>query len=157
MGWLLNKLGAIPSTKLEDKNGGAVNRIVNVLNKSNKFLFLISPKGTIKNSTWKTGYYHIAKQSNAKILTIGLDYYTKSIIISSDPICPHSHTEQNVTTLLQNNLKKIIPLYPDREGINIKFSTSPINFTRFISYITLQLLLFFGLKSVLFSNTIHSS
>lgn len=156
IGWILRKLGGIPSTKLEDKNGGSVNRIVNTLNKSNKFVFLISPKGTIKNSSWRTGYYHIAHQSNAKILAIGLDYYTKSIIISSDPICPKLHNENYTTRYLQSCMKKIIPLYPQREGINIDYKPTSINYTKFITYITLQLVVLFCVKS-LFSITVHSS
>jgi 1-acyl-sn-glycerol-3-phosphate acyltransferase len=156
MGWILHKLGAIPSTKLEDKNGGAVTRIVNTLNKSNKFVFLISPKGTIKNGSWRSGYYHIANQSNAIIIAIGLDYYTKSIIISSDPISPKLCNEHESTQYLHDCMKKIIPLYPEREGININYTPTAINYIKFTTYIILQLLLVFSIKTAL-SITVHSS
>jgi 1-acyl-sn-glycerol-3-phosphate acyltransferase len=156
MGWLLTKLGAIPSTKLEDKNGGSVKRISDVLNKSNKFLFLIAPKGTIKHAPWRSGYYHIAKHTNAKIMSIGLDYYKKSILISSDAISPNTINEPDATKYLQDSIKKIIPLYPEREGINIHYKPTAINYPKFIFYITLQLLAVFSIKSLL-SITVHSS
>jgi len=156
IGWILRKLGAIPSTKLEDKNGGSVSRIVNQLKQTDKFVFLISPKGTIKNAPWRTGYYYIAKQSNAKILAIGLDYYKKSIIICSDLISTKTNDETIITNYLQDTLKTIIPVYPEREGINIQYKPTAFNHLKFISYITLQLLLLFGIKS-LFSMIVHSS
>src|SRR5579862_7077115 len=44
IGWGLRQLGAIPATKIEEKNGGATENIINELKNQEKFVFLISPK-----------------------------------------------------------------------------------------------------------------
>jgi len=117
-GWLLRKLGAIPSTKLEDKKGGAVERIINELTKNNKFAFLISPKGTIIKSEWRTGYYVIATKTKAKLLVAGLDYEKKCVIVSDS--ISYESSEEDVRLFLQNKLSNIVPLYPESEVTQIR-------------------------------------
>ena len=86
-GWLLNRFGCIPSTKVDDKNGGAVSRIVSTLTQFNRYIFLISPKGTIVKREWRSGYYYIAKQLDAHLLVTGLDYEYKSAYASIPRMC----------------------------------------------------------------------
>lgn len=117
-GPLLRKLGAIPATKVEDKNGGAVNRLVAELNQFDKFLFLISPKGTIINRPWRSGYYHIAKSLNAPLMVAGLDYETKQVIVSKE--ISYEEEEPIVREFLQNEIKKIVPLFPEEEVVPIR-------------------------------------
>lgn len=143
-GPLLRWLGAIPSTKIEDKNGGAVNRIVNTLKECEKFIFLISPKGTIINKPWRSGYYHIAKDLNAHLMVAGLDYETKQVIVSKE-ISP-SNEEPFVKEFLQDQLKPIVPLFPEGEVVPIR-SHDPnkrgiINRTRTFSVLLLTLVAF---------------
>lgn len=117
-GSLLTSLGAIPATKLEDKNGGAVNRIVSELKKWDKCLFLISPKGTIVKSEWRSGYYHIAQQLNANLMAAGLDYERKCIIVCDD--IDYNNSEAVISNFLQEQLKDIVPLFPDDEVVTIR-------------------------------------
>ena len=117
-GWLLHKIGAIPATKVEDKNGGAVNRIVNELKEFDKFIFLISPKGTIVKREWRSGYYHIGKELNAVFRTAGLDYEKKCVIISEE--AQNDNDEEAVKEFLQDKLQQIVPLFPEEEIVDIR-------------------------------------
>lgn len=117
-GWLLAKLGAIPSTRVEDKNGGAVPRIVRNLTNCPECVFLISPKGTIIKGEWRSGYYHIATQLDAHMMVAGLDYELKRPM-ASIPI-PHGEKEEDVKPQLLADLGKIVPLFPDSEVVPIR-------------------------------------
>ena len=117
-GNILTKLGAIPSTKLEDKNGGAVSRIISELKQDEKFIFLISPKGTIMKKEWRSGYYHIAKDLDAELRVIGLDYEKKQVYMS--PQISHRQNESIVRQQLFQELKKIVPLVPESEVVEIR-------------------------------------
>jgi len=118
-GSILKYLGAIPSTRVEDKDGGAVNRIVSELNSLKQCIFLISPKGTIIKRPWRSGYYHIAKQLGAKLLVTGLDYEKKCIIVSPSYSC-NDYSESSIQTILQSHISDIVPLFPDEEVVPIR-------------------------------------
>ncbi|HSW76452.1 MAG TPA: 1-acyl-sn-glycerol-3-phosphate acyltransferase [Candidatus Saccharimonadales bacterium] len=117
-GYMLNKIGGIPATKLTDKNGGAVNRICDLLKTSQPYQLMISPKGTILKSEWRTGYMVIAKTMKADLVALGLDYERKNVYIGT--IVPYNLDENDIKTLLHNDLKQIVPLYPDREVVTIR-------------------------------------
>ena len=68
-GFFLRRIGGISSSPLEQKQAGTTERIINVLKEKEKFLFLISPKGSIKLRPWRSGYYHIAKELNCFVFT----------------------------------------------------------------------------------------
>ncbi len=117
-GWILRKLGAIPATKVSEKNGGAVNRIVNQLKNQETFILLLSPKGTILKQEWRSGYYHIANELNAQIIAAGLDYETKSIHLSQG--ISSSFSEAHIKNYLMDYLSNIVPLYPECEIMPIR-------------------------------------
>lgn len=117
-GWLLKRLGAIPATKIEDSNGGAVARIVEELNRDLRCMFLISPKGTIVKRDWRSGYYYIAQQLDAKLRAAGLDYERKCVVVS-DAIC-HTEGEECVKGFLQDEMSEIVPLFPEEEIMPIR-------------------------------------
>lgn len=116
-GGILTKLGAIPSTRLEDKNGGAVDRIVKILGDLPEFLFLISPKGTIIKNNWRSGYYNIAKRLNIPLLVAGVDYVNKAPVAFSS--YDTAKSEADLKPLLQRDISNIIPLYPNCEVVDI--------------------------------------
>lgn len=111
LGSFLIKNGAVPSTLISIKNGGRTKEIVNYLNSLNQFQLLISPKGTIRNSPWKKGYYYITKGTNAHVMAIGLDYSTGNIIFNEPyPISGHSDnfpSEEFLSYFLKSQLKSI--------------------------------------------------
>lgn len=139
-GPILRKLGAIPATKLEDKNGGAVNRIVDTLKEHDKFIFLISPKGTIINRPWRSGYYHIAKELNSYLMVAGLDYEKKCVSVSKE--ISSTQEEPIVREFLQEHLKTIVPLFPEEEVVTIRPHNNTkrgiINFTHTILVIVIS-------------------
>ena len=118
-GWLLRKMGCIPSTQVEEKNGGAVPRIVKEMKAAGKAFLLISPKGTIMRHEWRSGYYHIAQQLKAPIMVAGLDYEKKAVI-TSDYHISYNETEENIRYYLYHNLGNIVSLYPEREDFHTR-------------------------------------
>lgn len=118
-GNILKRLGCIPSTKIEDNNGGAINRITSELEQLDNFAFLISPKGTIVNKPWKKGYYYISKNLDANIMVAGFDYELKQICIFDDYRCK-DYEEDEIRCILQQDIAKIVPLFPEDEVIKIR-------------------------------------
>lgn len=152
-GRLLRYFGAIPSTKVEEKKGGAVDRITQELNKNREFLFLISPKGTIMKKEWRSGYFHIARDLGANIAVAGLDYQSKCVFLS-DEFLPES---SSVNLTAQNYMSKIVPLYPERETISVDYNPLTISVIdrRLMIIYTIPILLI--LCDYLFTSTLSSS
>lgn len=118
IGWFLTRVGGIPATNIADKNGGATARIVNAIKSEPKGQLLISPKGTILKGEWRTGYYHIAQQLEAKLVAIGVDYEAKKITIGK--VIDHNLPELEIKHKLYKDLSQIVPLYPEREMMRIR-------------------------------------
>jgi 1-acyl-sn-glycerol-3-phosphate acyltransferase len=116
--FILNRIGAIKSSRLEDKGSGTTKRLVNELEQVSHFKFLISPKGTMAKNPWRTSYYYIAKETNAGFAVVGLDYVKKRILLFN--------IEENFTCIedtevkLKTYLKEIVPLYPECEAVKIR-------------------------------------
>lgn len=122
MGNFLRGLGAIESTRVEDSQGGATNRIVAELEQCPKFVFFISPKGTLRNTPWRSGYYHVAKELQLPIFVAGLDYEThRPVLQFNPPIVKESEPDLRLT--LQSQLSQIVPLYPEGEVVPIRDHT----------------------------------
>ena len=84
----LRALGYIPGLRLEDRGSGGVLALINKVKKhkekSNKpIIFLISPKGTIQNRPWRTGYKHIAQGLGWKIIPMIVDYSRRTIVFKT--------------------------------------------------------------------------
>lgn len=116
--YILRKLGGIPGTKVTEKNGGATNKIIEELNKQEKFNFLISPKGTIVKHDWKNGYYFIAKELKARLLTAGLDYEKKSVVVTEG--INYDEDKDKIEQVLKEQLSSIVPLFPKDEIYTIR-------------------------------------
>lgn len=112
-GSILSKMGFIPATRLEDKGKGCVKNVIDKLKDKPKSHLMISPKGTLKKSEWRSGYYWIAKGLNAKVVVVGLDYQKKA------PLFGAIHQTGNDLSKLEAKLKRdigsITPLYPEQE------------------------------------------
>lgn len=117
-GPLLRFLGAIPATKVSDKNGGAVSRIIDELKKLDKVVLMICPKGTIIKAPWRTGYYHIAKELKAPLLVVGLDYEKKTV--EAGDFVSSEEPEHIVREQLYESLSHIVPLFPEDEVVPIR-------------------------------------
>ena len=72
--WFYNVFNLIPSSRIENKEGGnLVDCLVKRFRRNDSSLIL-SPKGTVKKKEWKTGYYHIARGLGVKIYPLILDF-----------------------------------------------------------------------------------
>lgn len=73
LGVLLRRLGGIPVNR--SSSHGMVEQVVDQFHEREKLVLGLSPEGTRKRvEKWKTGFYHIALQSNVPIVPVYLDY-----------------------------------------------------------------------------------
>jgi 1-acyl-sn-glycerol-3-phosphate acyltransferase len=83
-----------------------------LLNKNNYILF-IAPEGTRKCiNKLKTGYWNIAKKLDINIVYLGIDFFTKDIILEKYRK-PFGTWEEEEEYFIKY-CKKYIPLYPER-------------------------------------------
>lgn len=76
LGWLLHKMGALPVDR--SKNNSLVSAMVEILNKSDRMVIMITPEGTRKyQPRWRKGFYHTAVEAKVPIILGYLDYPNK--------------------------------------------------------------------------------
>jgi len=74
-------LGGIPIERGSSRN--QVEQTVARFNEREELWLGISPEGTRNGSeTWKTGFYHIARQANACIVVLALDYGRRELRVA---------------------------------------------------------------------------
>lgn len=72
-GWLLRKLGGIPTDRSNPR--GAVGASIDQLRKSDALWLVLAPEGTRKPvQRWRSGYYHIAHGAGVPILQVYFSY-----------------------------------------------------------------------------------
>ena len=109
----LRWMGLIPVyPKRYGGEGSAVDKIVTELNKHNEFVFCISPQGGITAEAWKSGYYHIAKETGAKIVIIGLDYETQTMIYIDKEFDPKGSNIPDLESQLMYHMRNIMVARP---------------------------------------------
>jgi 1-acyl-sn-glycerol-3-phosphate acyltransferase len=71
-GWFFYWCGGIPVDRR--KSSGLVDQMVDVCNRSEKFVLVIAPEGTRHHVTeWKRGFYHIAQSAKIPIVMAKVD------------------------------------------------------------------------------------
>lgn len=108
-GWLLRPLGFIPATNKE----GFVQKVSGELQQKNRFRLVLSPKGTRSNVDWRSGYYWIARETNAHLQVVGMDYGQRQLIIV--PSRPFVDDRLLIEQNLKEDMKQITPLHPNLE------------------------------------------
>jgi hypothetical protein len=137
---ILNKMGLVKATAHEEKNGGFIQSTIDTLKDKKEFMFIISPKGKIINSPWRSGYYVIAKELNCKILPCGLDY-DKKCLSFVDPFSVDNHSKNDLDVLIQHKLGNITPLRLKNSEFPIHKETSKSTVIT-ISFFVIALILF---------------
>ena len=90
-GWLFRTLGGSPVVR--KKNEKQVDAIARKKNEKEEFRMAIAPEGTRqKVTTWKTGFYYIAKKANVPILMFTLDFRNRENRFSA-PFYPTEDVE----------------------------------------------------------------
>lgn len=90
----------------EVSNGGFVNREINKLKTLPQYCRGIFPSGgTVK---WKTGFYNIARETNATVFLFGIDYKSTQIVVDCafDPLKCNFHQIKGESTL---RLRRFFP------------------------------------------------
>lgn len=109
---ILKRFGFIPSTHVDQKNGGMVKKIVDTVKDRDEYMILLSPKGTIQNREWRSGYYYLAKELDCEIVCGGLDYKKREFVFK-EPFKIGEESLEEINEKCQNFLKDITPLNPD--------------------------------------------
>lgn len=138
-GFLFKYFNFIPSTRLEDTGNGFVKKTSEKLNSLSSFYLLISPKGTIKKSPWRSGYYWLAKQLNANIIVIGPDYQNKKIVFQNI-YSVDDMSKDFLEYTLKYDMSLIHPINPQYEYLHSNYNPdllSYINYPLFTSFLIL--------------------
>lgn len=112
-GFILRHLRCLESSRLEDRNSGKTQKIINFLKEKDDFIFLMSPKGTVQKAEWRSGWYHISKSIEGTKLTVfGPDYqdHTMRGYLVPDRSSDKEAQKREVVRYM----KEIAPLNPER-------------------------------------------
>ncbi len=92
-GWYFKAVGGRPLDRTSGQN--KVEAIAALFNEPNEFRLALAPEGTRKKvTTWKTGFYYIAKKANVPILMFTLDFEKKQNRVS-EPFYPTNNIEKD--------------------------------------------------------------
>ena len=98
LGVLIKCNGGIPVYRNSKNN--IVDQIVELYNTKKKFIIGISPEGTRRKiDSWKTGFYHIAIAAQVPVVTIGLDFNRKTLVIAP-PLEISGNLEKDMPAIL---------------------------------------------------------
>ena len=80
-GFIFRALGGAPVDRTKSAN--MVQTLIEVFNTNDHFIFALSPEGTRRKvSTWKTGFYHVAKGANVPVVLATLNFREKTVLIN---------------------------------------------------------------------------
>jgi len=92
-GWFFRWTGGAPVDR--SSSNDTVLSIAKLFEERNIFRLSLSPEGTRKKvTTWKTGFYYIAKTANVPIVLVAFDYGKKQIKVSN-PLQPTADKEKD--------------------------------------------------------------
>lgn len=93
-----------------DKSQGLVEQMARIMQEAGRFILVIAPEGTRhKAPKWKTGFYHIARQTGAPVVAAFIDSSIKTCAIG-----PTFHLTGN----LEADMKSIQSFYAGKAGIH---------------------------------------
>lgn len=77
-GWIMRKVGGIPVDRRSHHN--VVDQVVEALGPLDEFILGITPEGTRSPCPgWKSGFYHMAIGTKAKLMLVFIDYEKKEL------------------------------------------------------------------------------
>ena len=96
-GYFFRWTGGTPLNR--SKNENKVDAIVKIFEKKEVFRLAIAPEGTRKKVTsWKTGFYYIAKKANIPIIPVAFDFGKKQVVLHP-PFTPTDSIEKDTRFL----------------------------------------------------------
>lgn len=112
-------LNAIPVPR-SGGNSGSLDRIFEHLDQLDKFVLLISPKGSCDRRDWRTGWYNIAKRYDATVAVIGPDYDKQQLCMSGSIYKIGDKTYEEAEKDLQPLFRDIVPHNVSGEIVDIR-------------------------------------
>jgi len=140
-GGILKRARFIPATRREESGKGFVEKTAAILSSKDKAYVFISPEGTRVANEWKTGFYYLAREMDAKIGIVGLDYELQEFVITTIYDLEDYSSYEEMKEVLMKDMSSIVPLYPSSSGCMVRQYTTTrlINMRKFVSqlpYIT---------------------
>lgn len=117
-GWILRRMGFIPATSAEDKNGGFIMTTKKALSSESRFRILISPEGRLIATPWRSGYYYLAQELECPVQVVGFDYDLK--IFKVFPARPGNSLREDLEPKLKGDMSQIVPLYAHNSFIRVR-------------------------------------
>lgn len=79
-GWFFKAIGGTPVDRRKSNN--LVDGVVHLYQTDPSFSLALAPEGTRSPvKRWKTGFYHIASKAGVPIVTVGLNFGSKTVVI----------------------------------------------------------------------------
>lgn len=132
---ILNYLGYFPAPKLENRGTGSVKVIADMLKSmistNQNIILLISPKGTIHNRPWRTGYKYIAKELGWPIKLMLVDYVKRTIHFQDT-------NENDTQEALQMSLSKACPRNPCNSEFELQCDMDPFELLSVIDVLVIS-------------------
>ncbi|WP_153912928.1 lysophospholipid acyltransferase family protein [Shewanella sp. TC10] len=114
-GWFFKWLGGSPVDRR--KNNNMVDAAVQLFETNSQYKLALAPEGTRSAVTrWKTGFYHIAVKAKVPIVTVGLDFARKTIVLNtpmntSDDMTTDMNAIMDFFRGITGHHPKVIPAY----------------------------------------------
>ena len=110
VGRLLTFFGAVPVERSERSD--LVSQMVREFNNRSQFVLAIFPEGTRRPvDSWKTGFWHIAKQAGVPVQLVGVDYEKRATVFG--PIVELSDDKNRDIRTMQLFFQQVTPKHPE--------------------------------------------
>ena len=111
LGVFLRYMGGIPVDR--SRPGGVIQVVIDKIKNNENALIALSPEGTrSKVVEWKTGFLRIAKELNAKIVPVSLDFSKKEILFG-DVFIPSGNNKKDISDL-KDYYSIFTPKHPEK-------------------------------------------
>ncbi len=141
--FVLNKMNFYPVDN--NKKNNVVTQISDILNKHDNFVFAISPEGSREfKDRFRSGYYHIAKNTKADIVIFHLDFHHHTIGFQN--ILELDNDIEKMNAKIADEFSKHYQLYPENTFYGKKKQTSFIRMTKTNTFLISFLAICFARK-----------
>ncbi|MGS0674173.1 lysophospholipid acyltransferase family protein [Shewanella sp. 0m-4] len=105
-GWFFRAIGGTPVDRRQSNN--MVDAVAELFQANPNFRLALAPEGTRSPvSRWKTGFYHIANKAQVPIITVGLDFGSKTVVIAEG---------KTPTGNIRQDMNEIVDFYRSIQG-----------------------------------------
>lgn len=110
-GKLLEFVGAVPVER--DERSDMVTQMASHFSASEKFILAIFPEGTRKPvSTWKSGFWYIAKKARVPVQLVAVDYAKRATVFG--PVFDLSDSKEKDIQRMREYFKPVVAKHPEK-------------------------------------------